>query len=173
MRDVVDERALGRGAPEELDERRLGGKIEPRGATADLAPARLILGARQRDGRGSGEQDHVALAPRSGHRPHVFEQPDAADDGGRVDRAAVGLVVERDVARDDRDAQRLARLRHPLDRLGELPRDLALLRVAEVETVRQPDRLGPGAGDVPRRLEHGERPARTRPEASHAALPVE
>ena len=116
---------------------------------------------------------YVSLAPHGGHRPHIFEQSDAADDRSRVDRAPVGLVVERDVARDDRNAQRLASLRHSLDRLGELPRDLALLRVAEVETVRQPDRLGAGAGDVARRLEHGERAARPRPEATHAALAVE
>ena len=172
-RDVVDERALRRGAPEELDERRLRLEVEPRRATFDLSPARLILGPGERDRRGAGEQDHVAVAPAPRHEPHVLEQADAADDRRRVDRPPVGLVVERDVAGDDRDAQRLAGLRHPLDRLGELPGDLALLGVAEVEAVGQPDRLGAGAGDVPRRLEHSERAARAGPQPSHAALAVE
>ena len=97
------------------------------------------------------------------------DEPDAADDGRRVDRAAVGLVVERHVPGDDRNAQRLAGLRHPLDRLGELPGDLALLGVAEVEAVGEPERLAAGAGDVARRLEHGERAACSRLERADPA----
>src|SRR6185437_15475895 len=72
----------------------------------------------------------------------------APDDGCRRDRGAVGVVVERDVARDDWDAERLGRLRDPLDRLGELVRDRRLLGVAEVEAVGEADRLAAGARDV-------------------------
>ena len=91
------------------------------------------------------------------HGADVLDQADAADDRGRWDRAAVGVVVERDVPRDDRNPERLGRLRHPLDRLLELPRDLRLLRVAEVETVGEPDRLAADTGDIAGRVQHGER----------------
>ncbi len=137
------------------------------------SPAGLVLRAGERDGRGAGEQDHVSVAPALRHVAHVLEQPDAADDRSRVDRATVGLVVERDIAGHDRHAQRLASLRHPLDRLGELPGDLALLGVAEVEAIGQPDRLGAGAGNVAHRLEHGELPACAGPQATHTTLAVE
>ena len=50
--------------------------------------------------------------------------------------AAGVLVVERDVAGDDRDAERLAGLGHALDGLGQHVRRLAALGVAEVEAVR-------------------------------------
>jgi len=100
--DVVDERAVRRGAPEELDERGLGGKVEPRGAPGHLAVAGLVLGAGQRDRGCAREDDHVARVPGPGHRPDILDEADAPDDRGRVDRPAVGLVVERDVAGDDR-----------------------------------------------------------------------
>ena len=119
------------------------------------------------------EQDRRRLTPARRRGAYVLEQADAADDGRRVDRAPVGLVVERDVAGDDRHPQRLARLGHPLDRLDELPGDRALLRVAEVEAVGEAERLGAGAGDVPRRLEHGQLAARARVEPAHPAGAVE
>ena len=55
----------------------------------------------------------------------------------------------------------------------ELPGDLALLRVAEVEAVGEPERLAAGAGDVPRRLEHGGRAAGARVERADPAGAVE
>ena len=88
-------------------------------------------------------------------------------------RAAVRLVVERDVPGHDRQPQRLAGRAHPLDRLGELPADLGLLRVAEVEAVGEAEGLSSGTGDVARSLEHGERAARERVETRDAALAVE
>ena len=56
---------------------------------------------------------------------------------------------------------------------GELPPDLGLLRVAEVEAVREADRLAADARDVPRRLEHRERAAREGIEPRDATLAVE
>ena len=55
-----------------------------------------------------------------------------------------------------RDAERLGGLRDALDRLGQLPADLGLLRVAEVQAVGKPERLAAGAGDVARGAEHGQ-----------------
>ena len=92
-------------------------------------------------------------SPAAGYSPHVGHETDAPDDGCRMDRAAVGVVVERDVARDDRQTESLARLRHPLDHLRELPPDLRLLRVAEVEAIGEPEWLSPCTGDVPGRFE--------------------
>ena len=130
---------------------------EPASATGEAPASRTTSPSRQ--------------AP--GTRRTSSSSPTQPTTGRRVDRAPVGLVVERDVARDDRDPQRLARFRHPLDRLDELPRDRALLRVAEVEAVGQADRLGAGAGDVPRRLEHRQPAAGARVETPHPAGAVE
>ena len=142
------------------DERGLGREVERR-RPAERPPARLRLRAGERERRArAGEQDRVALAPAARHASHVRDEADAADDGRRRDRPAVRVVVERDVPGDDRHAERLARERHALDRLRELPADLGLLRVAEVEAVGEAERLAAGARDVPRGLEDGELPRR-------------
>src|SRR3546814_2759851 len=69
--------------------------------------------------------------PRSTRTDSLF--PYATLFRSRVDRATVRLVVEGDVAGDDGHAERLAGERHAFDHLGELPGDLRLLRVAEVQ----------------------------------------
>ena len=72
----------------------------------------------------------------------VGQLPDDPDDRRREDRPARRLVVERHVAADDGHAERLARLGQTLDRLDQLPGDVRLLGVAEVQAVGQPERLG-------------------------------
>ena len=104
------------------------------------------------------QDDAVAALPAVGDARDVAHEADAADDRRRRDRRAAGLVVERDVPRDDGDPERVGRLRDPFDRLRELPADLGLLGVAEVEAVGEGERLAAGAGDVERGLHHG-RPA--------------
>ena len=84
----------------------------------------------------------------------VGQLADHADDRRRVDRAAAALVVERDVAAHDRHAERAAGVAEPGHRAGELPGDVRLLGVAEVQAVGQPERLGARAGEVGRALEH-------------------
>ena len=161
------------GARRVADERDLGGEVERRRA-AERAPARLRLRAGERERRArAGEEDRVARLPAARDTADVGHEPDAADDGRRVDRAAVGVVVERDVPRDDRDAERLAGERHALDRLGELPADLRLLGVAEVEAVGEAERLAADARDVARGLEDRELAAEARVERAEAALAVE
>src|SRR5260370_1323495 len=57
-------------------------------------------------------------------------------DGGRgQDRAAIGLVVERDVARHHREVEGLAGVGDAADRAHELAHDLRPLGVAEIEIV--------------------------------------
>ena len=77
--------------PDEADECGLGREVE-------------LSGSR-------GDEDDVAAPPRARNEAHVGDEPDAADDRRRRDRASVGVVVERDVAGNDRDAERLRRLR--------------------------------------------------------------
>src|SRR5439155_24068826 len=96
---VVGEREAVRVLPDEADE--LG-----------------ALSAQERHG--------VAAAPARRDPPDVRDEPDAADDGRRRDRATVRLVVERDVARDDGDTQLFGGCGDRLDRLRELPADLEL-----------------------------------------------
>ena len=156
----------GGGGRERSDQRGLGVQVGERrpagGASEELG---LVLGAVEAQLARSGDEHRVALAPGARDRAHVLDQPDAPDHGRRGDRPPVRLVVERDVAGDDRDAERLAGLGHALDRLGELPGHLGLLRVAEVEAVRDRERDGAGARDVPRRLEDRRAP---RPPAGRA-----
>ena len=88
------------------------------------------------------------------------------------DRDVAGLVVEGDVPRHHRHREGIARFRHPLDGGPELPQDLGLLRVSEVQAVRQADRLGPRARHVARRLADGDHPAHERVEIAEAAVAV-
>src|ERR1700724_4120641 len=73
----------------------------------------------------------------------IVEQSDAADRGRRKDAAAVGLVVERDVAGHDREVERAAGFRNALQAADELAHDLRPLRIAEIEIVG--DRKRPAA----------------------------
>ena len=88
--------------------------------------------ARQRNGQSSASARGRALRARRIARPrrprasraaraHVGTSPTQPTTGVGGIGAAVRLVVERDVAGDDRDAERLGRLRDPLDRLGRAP----------------------------------------------------
>src|SRR5262249_4357242 len=120
------------GSPQELDERRL---------------------ARSR-GVGLGDEQRIPGFSRGRNRAHVLNDANAADNRRGRDGAAVGLVVERDVPRDDRDLQRRGWLRDPVDRLCQLPTDLGLLRVAEVEAIGQREGTAAGARDLARRGEH-------------------
>ena len=90
----------------------------------------------------------------------IVEHPDHTHHRRWIDGPPVVLVVERDVARDDRQAERLAGQRHPLDRLGQLVADVGGLGVSEVEAVGDRGRPGAGAGDVPGGLADGLMPPR-------------
>ena len=111
------------------------------------------------------QADAVAGLPAVWNARHVGDEPDAADDRGGRDRAPAGLVVERDVAGDDGDAELVGGPGDALDRLLELPRDLRLLGAAEVEAVGERERFAAGARDVQRRVENG---ARSRPRRDRA-----
>ena len=65
----------------------------------------------------------------------IVEKADAADRRGRQDRAAVGLVVERDIAGNDREIERAAGFADAADAADQLAHDLGPLRIAEIEIV--------------------------------------
>ena len=77
------------------------------------------------------------------------------------------LVVEADVAADDRDAEGAARLGHAVDGLGQLPHHLGVLGVAEVEAVDDGQRPGADAGQVEHRLGHDPAPCPARGSTAH------
>src|SRR3546814_5239571 len=116
-----------------------------------LAKMARALADREYDIAGALEADADRLVP-------ILDHADAADRGGRQDRAAatgrLALVIEADVARDDRIVERAARLRHAVEAAHNLPHDFGALRVGEIEAVgdrerRRADRadIAPGFGD--------------------------
>ena len=76
--------------------------------------------------------------------------------GRRIDRAVGALVVEADVAAGDRRVEGAATLGQAADRFPQLPEDLRVARAAEIEVVSGAQRDGAGAGQVSRRLGHGQ-----------------
>ena len=132
-------------------------------------PAALLLELRARRAPGANgptQRDRVALGARSPCRRHaggVGELADHADDRRRVDRPLGALVVERDVAADDRHAERAAgggdARRSPamscqaMCGFSGLPKFRQLVR---------PSGSAPDAGEVLRALEHGLDRARVR-----------
>ena len=138
------------------------------------APPEALLVLRAVESRARGRRRAGSRRPRAtrGHAAHVLHEADAADDGRWVDGAAVGLVVERDVPGDDRHAERLAGERHPLDRLAPAPS--AISGFSGLPKLRQsvtPIGPPPGAGDVARCFEHGERTAGPRVERAIRPCP--
>jgi hypothetical protein len=121
------------------------------------------------------QRDQVARReePQPPWARSMRQLPHHPDHGRGEDRAGRRLVIQRHIPTHDRHPERLARLGQPLDRLDQLPGDVRLLRVAEVQTVGQPERLGAHAGQVGRALVH--RLGRAAPRvARHApAVPVD
>ena len=140
------------------------GALRTRGRGRGASPAR----SRQRGLEGTDEGDRIAV-PGEPHRagaPSVGQLSDHPDHRRGEDRAGRSLVVEGDVAAHHGHAKGLARLGQAFHGLDELPGHVRLLRIAEVEAVGQPERLGADAGQVGRAFVHRlGRPRR----GSHAA----
>ena len=112
--------------------------------------------ARQRRVERPDERDRLAraLEAQPPGPARVGQPADHADHRRRVDRAGGALVVEGHVAADDRRPERAAGVAEAAHRLGQLPGDVRLLGVAEVEVVGRAQRLGADAGEVGGALEH-------------------
>ena len=154
---AVAHRLLRRLLPREVERRRKAGRLPvhhfeelaaPEVACAFAADQRHLVAGR----------DEAAARVKSA----IVHQPDHADHRRRQDALAFGLVVKRDVAGDDRRAQRVAGVGDAEAGLFELPHDLRPLRIAEVQAVGDGQRLAADAGDVAGRLGHRVRRAQAR-----------
>jgi len=94
----------------------------------------------------SNQNDHVAGSEaRFGGERHVRDHADAADGGSRRNPGAPRLVIERDIAGNDREIQRPRRFANAFETADELAHDLGLFGIAEIEIIGQ--RQGFGARD--------------------------
>ena len=130
--------ALGNQGTDEVAAAALGRKIDRRRrpllALADLAQIKRLA----EPARGFADEQNRLVRALEGERRRLGEVVDEADpaDGGRgQDRAAIGFVVERDVARHHREVERLAGVGDAADRAHELAHDLRPLGAAEIEIV--------------------------------------
>src|SRR5262249_48959818 len=121
------------------------------------------------------EHNHVAgiLESPAHDAIGVFEHANHADDGRRIDRFAVGLVVEADVAAGDRHVQRATRFANTFDRSRELPHDRRPLRITEIQTVCSADRKRTRTRDVSRRFRYGQHRPTLRIEVAVPAVAID
>src|SRR5262249_36739254 len=125
-----------------------------RGAFVTAKHHLLIERLTEMAGFGAKQQENIAVArqrePR--YRSAVGNESDAADRWRGRNGDAVGLVVERDVARDDGEGERRAGPGHAFDRLGELSHDLGTLGIAEIHAVGDGERAGADGREVTKAL---------------------
>ena len=100
--------------------------------------------------------------PDAGPGIQIGEQAESADDRGRENRPSVGFVVERDVARHDREVERPAGCGHALDAADELAHDFRAFGAAEIEVVGQRERAGADRAQIAPRLGDGLHSAQNR-----------
>src|SRR5579863_3044672 len=68
---------------------------------------------------------------------HVLENSHHSEHRRRIDSLAQSFVIKTDVATGDGDLQLFACFGDAINRLRELPHDVRLLRIAEVQAVRR------------------------------------
>src|SRR5689334_2785863 len=86
------------------------------------------------------------------YRVSIFDHANDAEHRRWQHGAAVGFVIEADVSAGDGNVERAAGRTHAFDGTRELPHDLGLLRIAEVEAIGCTDRRAAGARHVARRF---------------------
>ena len=104
---------------------------------------------------------------------HVFENADHAQHRRGINSFAQSFVVEADVAAGDGNFQLLAGFGDAVNHLRELPHDVRLFGIAEVQAVGGADRSGAGAGHVARGFRHGMHGAQARIEIAPASVAIE
>src|ERR1039457_5198231 len=104
---------------------------------------------------------------------HVLEHPHDSKHGRGIYGFAQRLVVEADVAAGDGNFQFLASLRDPIDRLRELPHDVRLFGIAEVQAIRCSHRSGSRARHFARRLRDRVHRAQPRIQMAPAPIPIQ
>ncbi len=104
---------------------------------------------------------------------HVFHDSHDANHRRWIDAFAERLVVEADIAAGDWGFQLLAGLGDAINGLRELPHDMRLLGIAEVQAISGRDWGCAGAGNVAGRLRHRVHGAQLGIEVAPAAIAVE
>ena len=104
---------------------------------------------------------------------HVFKNADDANHGRGIDAFAQSFVVEADIATGDGNFKLFARFGDAVDHLRELPHDVRLLRVAEVEAVGCADRRSSRASHVARGFGDGVHRTQARIEIAPASVAIE
>ena len=157
--DQADERGVQGLRGFEVAARRRAGLL----AVDDL---QIRAAAEALHGRGfhrvAEQDDGVAfvLEPLRGDVLGLLDEADDSDGGRRVNRAErAALVVERDVAAGDGRVEGAATFGNAAHGFLELPENLRVMRVAEVEVVGRAERRSTGAGEVAARLGDGGFPA--------------
>ena len=115
----------------------------------------------------------LILEPLSRDMSGLVDEPEHADDRGRIDPAPFCLVVEADVATRHRNPEAAAGLRNAVDRFTERPHHLRPFRIGKVEAIGDGERLGSAADDVSRRFDDGESRAFTRIEPTVSAIGID
>ena len=147
--------------PHEVDDAAVELQVKRRQVPAPGIPGRSPQRSAQRD-VGRPEQNQAVPIDEGGpgRSPvQVVDHAKEADDGRGINVGARRLVVEADVATDNRDPEGDTGLGNAVHGLRELPHHLGVLGIAEVEAVHDGQRSGPNAGQVHQRL--GDHPGRT------------
>ena len=121
------------------------------------------------------QNDRVAAALEAAaeHLARVLNEPHDTQHGRRIDRPAIGFVVEADIAAGNRDVERLARGGDPFDGFAELPHDFRPFWITEVQAVGRTDWRSPGARHVPRSFNHSKDGSSIRIEIAVAAVAID
>jgi hypothetical protein len=103
---------------------------------------KILRGAKMCAAAPDDENDVAFIGKRrTGAHGHIRQQANTANCRGRQDRFAVGLIVKRHVARDDREVEFPAGFADAFDAADELAHDFRAFRIAEVEVVGRRERL--------------------------------
>ena len=148
IREVMrrGDQALPLQRPHHLARAALGVEIDM-GRVALGAAVKFPEPGRLAEMAGGFADQHQRLARPRRHRDHLVEalqEPHRADGRGRQDGLAAGLVVEADIARDDRHVERLAGRADALDAADELAHDCRPFRISEIQVISGCQWLGTG-----------------------------
>src|ERR1700691_2169174 len=104
---------------------------------------------------------------------HVVENPYHPQNRGGINALAERLVVKAHVAARDGNLQLLASLGYAINGLGELPHDMWLLRIAEVEAISRAHRSCARPRHLARSFSDGVHRPKTRIEIPPPAVAIQ
>ena len=104
---------------------------------------------------------------------NVFENADDSDHGCWIDSFAQGFVIKADVAASNRNVKFLAGLSDAINHLRELPHDVRLLWIAEIQAIGRAHRSRTRASHVACRIGDGVHRPKLRIEIAPPAVAIE